>query len=157
MLTAVVAYAVRQYLSPASIYTLKLLRRGDVVPQGLQAWILGARRAEDVMRKDFAMRDENTVPDPPRTPSGGSPPQVVVREGRIVGVALEDAAPGLRSHVMVEPQDKLGAVLRAMTQAGAAVALVSTSRASSSPRDLVGVITDREISASTRSTAHLME
>jgi CIC family chloride channel protein len=158
MLTAAVAYVVRQHLSPASIYTLKLLRRGDVVPQGLQAWLLGARRAEDVMSKNFTVGEASPIPDPP--PSGPDRPEplrVVVSEGRIAGVAPDGARRGLLAHVVVEPQDRLGAVLRAMTQAGAAVALVSATRTSGSPRDLVGVITDREIAATTRATAHLME
>jgi CIC family chloride channel protein len=158
MLTAAVAYVVRQRLSPASIYTLKLVRRGDVVPQGLQAWLLGARRAEDVMSRDFAVGEASPVPDPPPSgPDRPAPVRVVVSEDRIAGVAPDGPGRGLLAHVVVEPQDTLGSVLRAMTHAGAAVALVSASRASSSPRDLVGVITDREIAATTRATAHLME
>ena len=37
ILTVVLACAVRNWLSPSTIYTLKLLRRGEIVPQGLQA------------------------------------------------------------------------------------------------------------------------
>ena len=37
MLTVALAAAVRGWLSPASIYTLKLVRRGEIVPRGLQA------------------------------------------------------------------------------------------------------------------------
>ncbi len=159
MLTAVVAYAVRQHLSPATIYTLKLLRRGDVVPQGLQAWIGGARRAQDVMRKEFVIHDQGVPPGPGPAPASRRAPVVVVRDGRIVGVTAGDLASGdgVAPHVMVEPQDRVIGVLRAMEQSGARVALVTRSRESSSPRDLLGVITDAEIAAVARSTARLME
>jgi len=43
LLTVLLACSVRQRLMPATIYTLKLLRRGHVVPQGLQAWMGGGR------------------------------------------------------------------------------------------------------------------
>ncbi|MBN2293911.1 MAG: hypothetical protein JXM70_15905 [Pirellulales bacterium] len=36
----------RKGLSPGSIYTLKLSRRGHAVPEGLQAAIIAARRAK---------------------------------------------------------------------------------------------------------------
>lgn len=109
MLTAVVAYAVRQHLAPA--------------PAGRP----------------------NTI--------------VVVRDGRIVGIAAGNVALGETHapHVVVEPQDRLTGVLQAMKQSEARVALVMRSRESTSPRDLVGVITDREIAALSRSKARLME
>jgi CIC family chloride channel protein len=133
ILTAVTAYALRQQLSPASIYTLKLLRRGVVVPQGLQAWTLGTPRAQDVMSGELAGI-------------------VVVRDDRIAGV-LPDGA----RYVAVEPQDRLNDVLREMEAASASIALVARSRESASARDLLGVITDREIAARTRAAARLQE
>jgi CIC family chloride channel protein len=39
IVTVTIACAVRQRLLPQTIYTLKLVRRGHVVPQGLQAWM----------------------------------------------------------------------------------------------------------------------
>ena len=45
VVTVVIAYALRKYLSPDSIYTLKLRRRGHVVPEGLQAAAGVAQRA----------------------------------------------------------------------------------------------------------------
>ena len=43
----------RKLLSRESIFTLKLLRKGIVVPEGLQAAISSATRAIDIMEKNF--------------------------------------------------------------------------------------------------------
>ena len=147
ILTATVAYAVRQWLSPPSIYTLKLLRRGDLVPQGLQAWIIGARRARDVMSKDFAVA--STAP-----PTGTTGAVVVSSHGSISGVFL-DGSPV--SHVVVEPEAHLVAVLRAMEDGEARVALVVAPRNGAGSGGVMGVVGDREVAALSRSTARLME
>jgi CIC family chloride channel protein len=157
MLTAVTAYAIRQNLSPATIYTLKLLRRGHVVPQGLQAWMGGARRARDVMGTDFVVRDVDQLPGIGLARPGHGGIVVALRDGRVAGIGADDTGAGPLAEVRVEPDDRLNAVMHAMERAGARAALVMRSRDSSDPRDLLGVITDREIAASARSTAHLME
>ena len=148
VITATVAYAVRQHLSPASLYTLKLLRRGDVVPQGLQAWILGTRRAQDVMSRDFVVA---SATGPPTT----SLVTVVLQDGRIASVSLADGTTA--PHVLVEPDDPLVSVLRTMESGQARVALVVPTRDAAAPRDVVGVITDREVGSLARATSRLME
>ena len=147
ILTASVAYAVRQWLSPPSIYTLKLLRRGDLVPQGLQAWIMGARRAQDVMSKDFAV---GATPPAPGTRGVA----VIVHNGR-ARVYL-DGAENV-PHVLVDPGERLIAVMQAMDEAAAPVALVRRVPDAADPGDLLGVITDREIAALARAESRLME
>ena len=137
----------RQWLSPPSIYTLKLLRRGDLVPQGLQAWIMGARRARDVMSKDFAVA-------PTAPPAGTAGAVVVSGDGSIGGVFL-DGSPV--AHVVVEPEDDLVAVLRTMEDGEARVALVVARRNGAGFRDVLGVVGDREVAALSRSAARLME
>jgi len=156
ILTATTAYAVRQSLSPASIYTLKLLRRGHVVPQGLQAWMGGVRRARDVMSSDFAAPGMESSSNTEPVRSGRTAVLLVVRDGRIEGVTGCDGG-GPLTHIVVEPDDRLSAVLHAIEQADARVALVARSRTSTSLRDILGIITDREIAAASRSTARLME
>ena len=46
ILTVALACAVRNRLSPATIYTLKLMRRGEIVPQGLQACMAPTRPSD---------------------------------------------------------------------------------------------------------------
>jgi CIC family chloride channel protein len=148
IITATIAYALRQHLSPASLYTLKLIRRGDVVPQGLQAWILGTRRARDVMSRDFMIVDSTNPP-------ASSPVAVVAQGDTITRVCLADGS--TTSHILVNPNDPLVNVLRSMEQADARVALVLPAETGARPHDVTGVITDREVAALARRTARLME
>ncbi len=147
ILTASVAYAVRQWLSPPSIYTLKLLRRGDLVPQGLQAWMIGARRARDVMSKDFTVALSALLP-------GARGVVVVVGDGGISAVSVDGA---VVAHVLAGPEDHLLAVLRAMEQSDARVALVIQAGPAANPTSVLGVVSDREIATLSRSAARLME
>jgi CIC family chloride channel protein len=148
ILTATVAYALRQWLSPPSVYTLKLLRRGDLVPQGLQAWIIGARRARDVMSKDFGVATA-----PPATPMAGAT-VLASRTGSIREVFL---AGSRVSYVTVEPEDHLLGVLRTMEDGGAPIALVCAPGSGGAPGDVLGVIGDRELATLSRASARLME
>merc|ERR550514_2701402 len=53
VISSSVSYAIRKALSHESIYTLKLLRRGHVVPEGLQAAVDLAKQAGHVVSKNF--------------------------------------------------------------------------------------------------------
>ncbi len=63
ILTVVLACAVRNWLSPSTIYTLKLLRRGEIVPQGLQAR-RGEAKSRHVMTADFLLLPQEEVSNP---------------------------------------------------------------------------------------------
>lgn len=53
IITTVLAHMTRKSISEDSIYTLKLVRRGHVVPEGLQAAMHAAQRVQDVMTQSF--------------------------------------------------------------------------------------------------------
>jgi CIC family chloride channel protein len=53
IITTVLAHMTRKAISEDSIYTLKLVRRGHVVPEGLQAAVHAAQRVQDVMTQSF--------------------------------------------------------------------------------------------------------
>ncbi len=52
-ITVALSYGVRTMLSKESIYTMKLTRRGHIIPQVLQANLHHLRRAHDVMETQF--------------------------------------------------------------------------------------------------------
>lgn len=58
ILAVAVGYGVRRVLSPESIYTMKLMRRGHPIPQALHANMFLVRRASDVMDRNFISLDE---------------------------------------------------------------------------------------------------
>jgi len=76
----VLSHMTRKAISEDSIYTLKLVRRGHVVPEGLQAAVHAAQRVQDVMTQDFRVI---TKQEP-----------MTQYEGVTLLVAEEDAAPG---------------------------------------------------------------
>ncbi len=146
--TMIVACAVRKRLSPGSIYTIKLLRRGHIVPEGLQAALDDARSVSHVMSSEFCF-GEGT-----KKVGRSDEVTIVAREGQMVRVVVpgEDAkrggvARGGRKLVVVAPDAPLVEALRKMKHAGALCAVVSTTPDSLGVDGVVGVLSEREISA----------
>jgi len=167
ILTVVVAGAVRQWCSAPTIYTLKLLRRGHIVPQGLQAW-MGELRAQDVMTSDFVLVPEDSA-------KGGQVVRQALLRGQVMVLTEPDSVVRgvldvssrlgsldethtlpLMPHVTVQPAQRLQEVLRNMDQAEASVALVVRIAASTGKQEVVGVITERHIARVARAAAKLL-
>ena len=139
ILTVATAYGVRKALSNESIYTLKILRRGEVVPEGLEAAVDSAQRACDLMETDFQKSEESGQG---RKDGGAPSPVVQVHEGAVTGLFLS----GHRlSYVIVSPLTGMAETLKAMAAAKADAALVSERPESGEAVDILGVITSREI------------
>jgi chloride channel protein, CIC family len=155
ILTVAIAGAVRHWLSPSTIYTLKLLRRGHVVPQGLQAW-MGELRSSDVLSREFQLLSEAEAADGAAVRQALLKGQVVVlmRDHEVCGVidvvshldSLErNPAPAPSAHVAVGPDDRFHEVLRAMDAAQARVALVTRRVAATGKQEVIGVVTAHQI------------
>lgn len=175
MLTVAIAYMIRKQLSQASIYTLKLLRREHVVPEGLQAAIDSARRAKHVMSRQFETRpfDEEESKEKLGSPScQGSTSEKAspAPDRRSIAIRLDGHAlmiprPELSdsesesatfvtsprmaspSYTVVGESDSLGEVLSAMERHHAEVALVSRHPYSNDVTEIVGVITLKQLVA----------
>jgi len=159
ILTVALACAVRAWLSPATIYTLKLLRRGAVAPQGLQAR-MGERACAQIMTADFRLLSQQQASEPNAFRAAILSGEVVVVNGpdnRIAGVV--DERSGLESdsgYVIVEPEQGLDAVLRAIDQAGARIALVVRKDARGK-ENVLGVITEHAMAELVYAAARLVE
>lgn len=134
LITTIVAAAVRKVISPESIYTLKLVRRGHVVPDSLQTAFDDARRVRHVMSTDFAVRD--LAASESAEPAGGTNEvTLLTRDGYVQGVVRAgDAAasggqeePVQAQFVVVAPETELNATLRSLRATGASCALVTKS------------------------------
>jgi len=158
IVTVAIASAIRQRLSPSTIYTLKLLRRGHVVPQGLQGW-MGELSSANVMSGEFTLMSDTEAKDTAAVQRALESGKVIVisgpdREPR--GVIVSPADPGrLSTHVTVEPEHKVHEVMRAMQEADARVAVV-TRRGSGGGHEVLGVITDSALARATYPIARLM-
>jgi CIC family chloride channel protein len=155
ILTVALACAVRHWLSPATIYTLKLLRRGEIVPEGLQAR-MAERKSRHVMGGNFLIIPQEEIGKADIVRQALQQGLVIVVTGterQIVGVIDERSrlestdghpVPAKSCHIVVDPDAPLNEVLRALDAAGARLALVVRGAAEGSP-EVLGVITERNV------------
>jgi CIC family chloride channel protein len=170
MLAVGIAYAVRKRLCNANIYTLKLLRRGHVVPEGLRSALDEAHEARHLMARRFCVVQ---VDDPASMESINTeyPDRhavlVLALQGSVTGlvpfwpagqpVSKTDLTIHARSDFIVVPEyTRLPDLLRAMESAEASFALISRSAGSRKIEDLIGVISDEQIAKTARSWCSLM-
>jgi CIC family chloride channel protein len=158
ILTVALATAIRQWLLPATIYTLKLQRRGHVVPQGLQAWD-GERQSRHVMSPDFQVISEGESRDETVVRPVLARGQVLVvlgNESKVCGVIGPwPGADATSTHAFatVRADARMSEVLRALHQSGARVAVVLQDL-DSTKRSVLGIITEREIAGLAGTAAH---
>ncbi|WP_337997424.1 chloride channel protein [Oleispirillum naphthae] len=168
ILAVAVSVGVRRLLSPENIYTLKLVRRGRVMPKALHANMFLVRHAREVMDTDLLI-----VPaDMPledflaaHADYAGRMCHVAVTENnRILGAIRFNMAlphesaqrlPGLtmrdiatRKFTLVYEDDIAFDVIRRMWRKQAVMALVVRKHGTPQPDDLVGVITKEHVADS---------
>lgn len=163
-----VAFSVvlRKFLCDESIYTLKLLRRGIIVPEGLQSAITSANRARDVMEKTFQIIQlsnlEHTWHQIKHTQV-----TIIEKHGEILGVLKNRHLPKDlteenldefldRNYIMVAPFTNLITIIRNMQEKEAEFILVSRDPTVNTTKMLLGAITAKEIAASVGRAAKLM-
>jgi len=161
-----IAYVVRVRLTPESIYTLKLARRGHGIPQGLQAAMSVTLDARKVMNRDFQIIELDRLREweSHHRPGEDTRYTVVVRDGEIYGLAREDLPYLIRDYEvedlvdrhfqLVAPKTRWPALMRAIKSSGTELLLVATGR---SAEDLRGVITSREVARAARDNAELID
>jgi chloride channel protein, CIC family len=158
ILTVALACAVRSWLSPATIYTLKLLRRGAVAPLGLEAR-MGGRTCTQVMTGDFRLLALEEAKDPGIVREALLQGQVVVmigEDGRIQGVIDERSELETGDYIVVDSVQHFEAALRAIDEAGVRLALVTRIVADGEP-EVLGVITEHSIAQLAYVNARLAE
>lgn len=169
MISVAITYAVRVAITSESIYTLKLLRRGRMIPQGLQAAISVNTRARHLMNREFTTLPLAELPAQLAAQSPAEPSRAVIvsKEGAIAGIArpelgylqtetdLENLLD--KNFVIVVANTTWPAILRIMHERKASTVLVSNFLHSQKISDIVGVITPQEIMASSYETAKLLD
>ena len=159
IITVSIALGVRKWLSPGSIYTLKLTRRGHAVPEGLQAAIEESRAVKDLMATQFRFLERDAVV----TPYQGI--TIVLSRGSIVGlidVVSYDHPPDLQAqtvadenYVFTVADAPLTNALKEMCARTSQYAIVTKKPGFKGLDDIVGVLTDREIASFCRISANL--
>jgi CIC family chloride channel protein len=171
ILAVALSVGVRRLLSRENIYTLKLLRRGHVIPKALHANMFLVRRANEVMDADIVLVPAAmgfdaflSQPDHDRRTR-----HVIVTEGsRILGVlrintALRQGSEGVRSSVtmrdianrnftIVREDDIVFDVIQRVWREQAVMALVVRGGGIPRPENVMGVITKEHVADSVASS-----
>jgi CIC family chloride channel protein len=164
ILAVAVALGVRRLLSRENIYTIKLVRRGHVIPKALHANMFMVRLARDVMERDVLVLDEATPFSrflEMSAAAGGMRYVVVTRAGAIVGALrvntdLRRAIGAADSKVLLGElansrfvtvaEDAVAFdVIAGMWRAGATMAVVVGPQKSGEPRQVLGVISKEHV------------
>ena len=171
ILAVAVSVGVRRVLSRENIYTMKLFRRGHVIPKALHANMFLVRRAAEVMDTDVivapaTMSFDAFLAEPEH--NGRMRHVVVTEDHRIVGVlrvntALRQASEAGRGSVtlgaiashaftIVRESDIVFDVIRRIWRRQATMALVVRGRGVPRPEDIAGVITKEHVADSVASS-----
>lgn len=172
ILAVALSVGVRRLLSRENIYTLKLFRRGHVIPKALHANMFLVRRAKEVMESDVVVAPGEmsfdaflSLPD-----NDGRLRHVAVTKGnRIVGVlrvntALRRPSPqeahsgvmlrdiASRDFTVVREDDIVFDVIQRVWRKNARMALVLRGGGIPRPENVVGVITKEHVADSVASS-----
>jgi chloride channel protein, CIC family len=171
ILAVAFSVGVRRVLSRESIYTLKIYRRGHVLPKSLHANMFLVRQAREVMNTDVALAPADmtfeaflALPEH----RGRRRDVVIFDEQGIVGVIelntslrqvsrATGAAPTLRDiasrqYTLVRENDIVHEVIRRMWHTHATMALVVRTSGLPTARDVLGVITKEQLADSVASS-----
>lgn len=151
IIVVITAAAVRRLVMKESIYTMKLLRRGKVVPEGLQAAITSTTRIGDLMRTDVDIVDTAE----PALPQAW----VLSRDNSVVIPGISDSnehTHTTRRYILAQKGDGLADTLRRMQDADAQVILVTRDSGEVTAQQVIGVLGQQEIARHTKTLASLL-
>ena len=171
LITVGAAYIVRKMISHSSIYTLKLLRRGEVVPEGLQSAVVLAQRAKYMMDKNFRIITLQELKERPESviikDEKEIPTTIVASDGKVLGILADAVVRGktpfksisesIEKHVtLIHAKATLPDVFRALKDHNAKYALVTPHYRFNQAKDIIGVITKQDIVKSGQQTYDLL-
>jgi CIC family chloride channel protein len=175
MIVAVaMSVGVRRVLSRENIYTIKLTRRGQVIPKARHANMFLVRRAREVMDPDVVVLPQETrfldLLEHPGA-EGRLRHVVVTSQGRLAGVirlntglwkSLEHARSDVtlgevasRDFTVVGDQDAVFDVIEGMWRKDAVMAVVTTGQGEPRAQDVVGVITKEHVADAVASSVKI--
>ena len=167
IIAVALSVGVRRLLSRENIYTLKLLRRGHVMPKALHANMFLVRRAKDVMYKDVIVEPADTSFDDflsRHREEAGMLHVAITQNSHIFGVlrvnpSLRRTSEQARSTVtlgdiaskrftVVREYDVVFDVIQRMWKRQATMALVTKGSGIPRSEDIIGVITKEHVADS---------
>ncbi|MBI1214976.1 MAG: chloride channel protein [Alphaproteobacteria bacterium] len=169
ILTVSLSHIVRVRFCPESIYTLKLVRRGNYVPQGLQAAISGRSNAKKMMSTSFNLVDISNFSQwlAEHSPAGDPRYSLITREGEVIGLAKDELMYLLRDEqpervieqnfFLVTGRTSWAVIMRGMRRKKTETVIVTRRQNSLKEKDIIGVITPHELVEHAGLDAELMD
>ena len=167
ILAVALSIGVRRVLSRENIYTIKLVRRGHLIPKALHANMFLVRHARDIMDKDVLVLPATTDFDlflRQEEHQGAMKHVVVIRNNRIFGVVrvntalrrgLEEAFTGVtlgdvaqRDFTIAREDDVAFDVIKRMWRKGGAMAVVVAGKGIPTEADVKGIISKEHVADS---------
>ena len=170
IISVAIAYAVRKKISNENIYTLKLLRRGNIVPEGLQSAVTLAQMASHVMSKTFRVVEYEELKEKQslyQQNQWQNLTTIIADEDKIIGIwrypliQNQNKQGSLdayidKNFITVTQKTKLPTILSKVKRTKSLFTLVNTSHKQNKASNIVGVITEHEIAQSTLGIADLL-
>ena len=169
VITAAIAYGIRKFFSRESIYTLKILRRGSVLPEGLQAAITLAQQAGHIMRKNFNIASITEIKAEPTKyleSLAATPLLIVTQQEKVIGTITHLRRKDFEEENIEEMVDErillvtektgLPDIIRAVKSKDLHVVIVMRELGADQGRDVVGVITHKELFEASHQSAALL-
>jgi CIC family chloride channel protein len=163
-ITVAISYGVRKILSPESIYTMKLARRGQKIPEALWANLEQLKRARDVMDQHcisvpasstlaefarIASKERATslflVEDAKKGIIGVVPKGVVLQEFQQPEAAITLSEIADKDYVTVGEEEPLFDIINKMRASNVSVVLVTDSSSTIFASNVKGLITKQQI------------
>ena len=143
IIVVVSATAVRKLLMRESIYTMKLLRRGNVVPEGLQAAITSAKRVSDLMRTNINVVDSGD-------PAAQNDDVWIITTEETISIPkkISQTANGdrqIKNYILAKKETSFVEAMRIMKAADAEVILVSEFLGDNKASHIIGVLDEQTI------------
>jgi len=157
-LTVAISYAVRKSMIRDSIYTRKLVQRGELAPESLRGDLQFTRTAANIMNSQLrVVRAATRLHD---LPNETNEALVIAEEnGAVGGVVTGERVTEIggtnptavigvvaqRNYVVVSPDDSVWRVVASMRSTGSAFALVASHDGDLSAKSVQGIITRKSI------------
>jgi len=168
--TVAIAYAVRKKICNENIYTLKLFRRGTIIPEGLQAAVTTAQQAQHVMNKTFRLVTKEQLQENISTYQYNQWQQLITiihDTNQLLGIwrypviqneSQENTVEAYinKNFITVNEKENVPAILNKMKKNEANFVFVIKSKIYHTPENIIGVIGEQEIVATAIKSSELL-
>ena len=154
IIATTVAYAVRKFYCYPNIYTLKILRRGHALPEGIQAGNLSSLKLEYIMTKNIITHSLKIKNNQKNTSKYSY--HIIKEQGEIIGYKknyLGKLSQLKKNFIILNNNSNLLDALRNIPDRNSVLFFISNNK---KPLDIIGVVTEKDMLTFLRQQALMM-